>query len=204
MLVIFSKKQLFLSSNINIVSFLSFVPLMVTNLNFLEHFQISPHIIYLYCCFYLCLSKERNRNGGNRIRKSPKAEIMRETCLWLHVISCDVSKLFALNYVFLLVSPVLDCDDSLFVFCCFVSSTSNIHHGAVLPWEAFQTLKSNEHIDYHLLNFRACFMTFTIYSSSAKTIEVSELKSTLRDSSHLSASSRRAEVKIRCNNTHIS
>ena len=152
----------------------------------------------------MCLSKERNRNGGNRIRKSPKAEIVRETCLWLHVISCDVSKLFALNYVFLLVSPVLDCDDSLFVFCCFVSSTSNIHHGAVLPWEAFQTLKSNEHIDYHLLNFRACFMTFTIYSSSAKTIEVSELKSTLRDSSHLSASSRRAEVKIRCNNTHIS
>ena len=36
------------------------------------------------------------------------------------------------------------------------------------------------------LNFRACFMTSTIYSSSAKTIVVSELKSTLRDSSHLS------------------
>ena len=54
------------------------------------------------------------------------------------------------------------------------------------------------------LNFRACFMTSTIYSSSAKTIVVSELKSTLRDSSHLSASSRRSEMKIRCENTHIS
>ena len=66
---------------------------------------------------------------------------------------------------------------------------------------AFQTLKSNEHIDYRLWNFRACFMTSTIYSSSAKTIVVSELKSTLRGSSHLSASSPCSEVKMRCENT---
>ena len=30
------------------------------------------------------LCKERNRNGGNRIRKSPKAEIVRETGLYMH------------------------------------------------------------------------------------------------------------------------
>ena len=47
-------------------------------------------------------------------------------------------------------------------------------------------------------------MTSTIYSSSAKTIVVSELKSTLRDSSHLSANSRRSEVKISCENTQSS
>ena len=40
------------------------------------------------------------------------------------------------------------------------------------------------------LIFQACFMTSKRRSSSAKTIVVSELKSTLRNSSHLSASSR--------------
>ena len=41
------------------------------------------------------------------------------------------------------------------------------------------------------LMFQVCFMISKICSSSAKTIVVSELKWTLRNSSHLSASSRR-------------
>ena len=121
---------------------------------------------------------------------------------WLHVISCDVSKLFALNCVFLLVSPLLDCHDSWFVFCCFVSSSSNIHQvqcSTVLltkrpemrqAWRhGLPNVKKQWAYWLPYLNFRACFMTSkgsTIYSSSAKTIVVSELKSTLRDSSHLS------------------
>ena len=79
------------------------------------------------------------------------------------------------------------------VQCSMVLLTKRPEYGK-LEDAAFQKLKGNEHIDYRLLNFRACFMTSTIYSSSAKTIVVSELKSTLRDSSHLSASSRRSET----------
>ena len=60
---------------------------------------------------------------------------------------------------------------------------------------AVQTLKSNEHIDYRLLNFRACFITSTIYPSSAKTIVLSELKSTVKGKLSPLSEFRHSEVK---------